>query len=122
MNDSITSLQRAGDEISRQMEFQNVDSAQYLLRGVNVVFEFICVTLTALFILFCCIPVLHTRAREIIRPWAVYHVENGLYWVALLQHYRKPLLTMLMEHSSQSVSVGFYVRICTYLGGRVCRC
>lgn len=87
----------------------NFDTAYFLVYAVNVAFKFICITLTSLFIVFCCIPVLHKRARAIIRPWAVYHVENGLYWVALLQHYRNPFLTTLMEQSSQSVSVGFYV-------------
>lgn len=87
-----------------------VQGSQFdLLAGANLAFQIICVGLTSLFIVFCCIPFLHKRARSILRPWAVYHVENGLYWVALLQRYRKPLLTLLMEQSSQSVSVGFYV-------------
>ena len=102
MNIVITSLQRAVGEILRGFQFD-------LFAGANVAFEIICVGLTTLFIVFCCIPVLHESMRAIVRPWAVYHVENGLYWVALLQHYRKPFLTTLMEHSSHSVSVGFYV-------------
>lgn len=92
------------------MKLENFDTAHILLSGANLAFEFVCVSLTILFILFCCIPVLHKRARAIIRPWAVYHVENGLGWVALLQQYRTPFLTKLMEQSSQSVSVSFYVR------------
>ena len=99
----IKHLQRALDEFVQGFQFD-------FLVGANLAFQIICVGLTALFIVFCCIPVLHKRARSILRPWAVYHVENGLYWVALLQQYRKPLLTMIMEQSSQSVSVGFYVR------------
>ena len=76
-------------------------------------FEFTCVGLTVAFIVFCCIPLLHDSARAFIRPWAIYHVENGLYWVALAQKMQSPILTVLFEQSSSSVSVGFYVRICS---------
>lgn len=86
----------------------NAVVAPGLFTWLYLLFEVICVTLTFLFLGFCCIPSFHTHARQILRPWAIYHVEKGLYWVALLQQYRTPILTTLMEHSSHSVSVGFY--------------
>lgn len=77
----------------------------------TAVFQTACVALVSLFILFCCIPVLHTPVRNLIRPFVVHHVESGLEWVSFAQKFQTPWLTFIFRQSSHSVSVPFYVSL-----------
>jgi hypothetical protein len=72
-------------------------------------FQFTCVFLVSLFIVFCCIPALHAPVRQLVRPWVVFWVEAGLKVVERAQAFKRPWLTTLFEQSSHSVSVAFYV-------------
>lgn len=78
------------------------------------VFGVICASLVFLFLLLCCVPVLHERVRKVLRPWAVFHVEKGLVWNQAAQRLETPWLTAAFDISSASVSVPFYV--CCTLG------
>ena len=73
-------------------------------------FQFVCVFLVSTFIVFCCIPRLHSSVRELVRPSVLFWVERGIDWNVWAQQYKRPWLTNLFEQSSHSVSVGFYVR------------
>ena len=73
-------------------------------------FQFVCVSLVSVFIVFCCIPMLHMPVRQLVRPWVIYHVEGGLTWVVAAQKFQRLWLTRAFEQSSHSVSVAFYVR------------
>jgi membrane-associated phospholipid phosphatase len=76
---------------------------------LNAVFNAVCLCLVAGFVVFCCIPPLHVPARQLLQPFAIYHVESGLYWVTLLQtKYRTRAVTIIADSLCQSVSVGFY--------------
>ena len=71
-------------------------------------FQFTCVFLVSIFIVFCCIPRLHSPIRSLIRPPVIHWVEQGLEWVVFAQNFKRPWLTRLFEQSSHSVSVAFY--------------
>lgn len=76
-------------------------------------FETLSAFLVSAFLVLCCIPALHEGIRAALRPWVVYHVEEGLVWVRRAQAFETPLLTKVFQWSSTTVSVSFYVR-----GGR----
>lgn len=71
-------------------------------------FQVICVTLVITFIIFCCIPPLHSPVRRLVRPFIIHHVHRGIEWVIVAQTYQTSWLTKLFEQSSHSVSVPFY--------------
>lgn len=79
----------------------------------TAIFQTICVALVSLFILFCCIPAIHTPVRNLIRPFVLHHVESGLGWVSFAQKFQNPWLTFIFRQSSHSVSVPFYVSVCS---------
>jgi membrane-associated phospholipid phosphatase len=64
--------------------------------------------LTLAFIVSACIPSLHQRARAIVQPFVIYHVESGLYWVRLFQRYRTDAVTLVADTLCHTVSVPFY--------------
>jgi hypothetical protein len=93
----------------------------------TAIFQTICVALVSLFILFCCIPAIHTPVRNLVRPFVLHHVESGLSWVSFAQKFQNPLLTFIFRQSSHSVSVPFYVSLCSIawklkLLSRLCYC
>lgn len=73
------------------------------------VFGLVCASLVLIFLLLCCIPAIHVWVRGLIRPWAIFHVEEGLAWNKAAQRLEHPWLTYLFDASSATVSVPFYV-------------
>ena len=83
-----------------------------------IAFQAGCVALVSLFLGFCCVPALHSPAREVLRPLALHHVESGLWAVQAAQRVASPPLTLAFKWSSEAVSVGFYVSAAAARGNR----
>lgn len=75
---------------------------------VNAGFDWLLTVLTLCFVVLCCIPALHTRARRLVQPFVIYHVESGLDWVRFFQQYRTGACTLLADSIGHTVSVPWY--------------
>eukprot|EP01063_Lacrimia_lanifica_P008712 TRINITY_DN15769_c0_g1_i1.p1 TRINITY_DN15769_c0_g1~~TRINITY_DN15769_c0_g1_i1.p1 ORF type:complete len:373 (+),score=86.36 TRINITY_DN15769_c0_g1_i1:33-1151(+) len=81
-----------------------------------------CLLLTALaFVAMVHTPVIYTLVREAVRPWAIREVEREKKWIQMIQRYHTPLLDVVLEYTSTTCGLPFYISFlpCLYWAGEL---